>query len=47
VSKEWHDFVSFYKSVIRILGYIALPWNIGMAAIALIVAEILGILEEL
>jgi len=44
---KWHQYVSFIKSGIRIVGYIALPFNINMAVGILVVSEAVGILEEL
>jgi len=42
-----HQIISFVKSGIRILGYMFLPFNIGVAVTLLIVSEAVGILEEL
>ena len=42
-----HQMISFVKSGIRIIGYIFLPFNIGVAVTLLIVSEAVGILEEL
>jgi hypothetical protein len=42
-----HQLVSFIKSGIRLLGYILLPFDLGIAMGVLIVSEIIGILEEL
>ena len=42
-----HQIISFVKSGIRILGYIAIPFNISVAVTLLIVSEAVGILEEL
>ena len=42
-----HQQVSFLKSGIRILGYAALWWSIDIAAILLILSEVVGIGEEL
>ena len=42
-----HQIVSFIKSGIRILGYIFIPFNLVVAAILLILSEIVGIIEEL
>ena len=42
-----HQIVSFVKSGVRILGYIAIPFNIGVAVTLLIVSEAVGIVEEL
>ena len=42
-----HQVVSFIKSGIRLFGYILLPFNIGAAAVVLILSEVVGIVEEL
>ena len=42
-----HQRVSFFKSGIRILGYIALPFNLAIGAIILVLSELIGIVEEL
>tara|TARA_R110001592_G_scaffold218860_1_gene472902 strand:- start:525 stop:698 length:174 start_codon:yes stop_codon:yes gene_type:complete len=42
-----HQIISFVKSGIRILGYIFIPLNIGVAITLLIVSEVVGIIEEL
>ena len=42
-----HQIISFVKSGIRILGYIFIPFNIGVAVTLLIVSEAIGIVEEL
>ena len=42
-----HQTISFIKSSIRILGYILIPINLLSAALALILSEVLGIVEEL
>ena len=42
-----HQIISFVKSGVRILGYIAIPLNIGVAVTLLIVSEAIGIVEEL
>lgn len=41
-----HKSVSFLKSGIRIVGFCALPWWPAPAALLLILAEVLGIAEE-
>lgn len=41
-----HQTISFIKSVIRLVGYIALPISLGFAAWILIISEIVGIFEE-
>ena len=42
-----HQIISFVKSGIRILGYLFIPFNIGVAVTLLIVSEGIGIVEEL
>ena len=42
-----HQLISFVKSSIRIVGYILLPFNIWAAALLLVMAEVMGIYEEL
>jgi len=42
-----HQIISFVKSGIRILGYIFIPFNIGVAVTLLVVSEVIGIVEEL
>tara|TARA_R110000803_G_scaffold2472_3_gene8409 strand:+ start:902 stop:1084 length:183 start_codon:yes stop_codon:yes gene_type:complete len=42
-----HQIVSFIKSGVRILGYIAIPFNLTLAAIILVISELIGIIEEL
>jgi len=42
-----HQLVSFLKSGIRILGYVALFFSIEAAAVLLILSEAVGIYEEL
>ena len=42
-----HQQVSFIKSGIRILGYVALWWSIDIAATLLILSEVVGVYEEL
>ena len=46
---NWHARISFIKSIIRIFAGISLIWpqSLILAGILLIVAEILGIAEEL
>ena len=43
----WHKRVSFIKSFFRIAGFFALPFSIVSGAAILIIAELLGIAEEL
>jgi hypothetical protein len=45
-----HTIISYIKSAVRILGYIALIWvapYLWQAGILLIGAELIGVLEEL
>ena len=42
-----HQIISFIKSGIRILGYCFIPFNLVIAAILLILSEVVGIIEEL
>ena len=42
-----HQQISFFKSGIRILGYIFIPFNIDVAVTLLVVSEGVGILEEM
>jgi hypothetical protein len=42
-----HQLVSFVKSAIRIVGYVAIPFNLGLAVGLLVVSELVGIFEEL
>ena len=42
-----HQQISFVKSAIRIVGYILIPFNIGLAVTFLVVSEAVGIIEEL
>lgn len=41
-----HQSISFIKSAIRIVGYGCLTLSIPLAALVLIVSEVIGILEE-
>jgi hypothetical protein len=42
-----HRMVSFAKSAIRILGFGAFWWSLDIAVTLLILAEIVGVAEEL
>jgi hypothetical protein len=48
-TSKFHFYVSLVKSVVRIAAGIALIWpqNIILAGVFLIIAEVLGIVEEL
>lgn len=43
---EKHQLISFVKSAIRLLGYLALPFNLTAAVTILVISEIIGIIEE-
>jgi len=42
-----HQLVSFLKSAVRITGYLALPFGIGLGVTILVLSELIGIIEEL
>ena len=42
-----HQLISFLKSAVRITGYVALPFGIGLGVIILVISELIGIVEEL
>ena len=42
-----HQLVSFLKSAVRITGYGALLYGIGLGVFILIISELIGIVEEL
>lgn len=42
-----HQIISFIKSGVRIIGYVTLIWNIGLAAAILVFSEAIGIAEEM
>lgn len=45
---NWHDKISFVKSVLRIISFIMLPTGYFVeGCIGLVVAELIGICEEL
>jgi hypothetical protein len=45
--QKWHRIVSFIKSGVRIIGYVAIPLDLVAAAVVLIFSEVIGIIEEL
>jgi len=45
--QKWHRRISFIKSGIRIVGYLAIPINIPAAVALLVISEAVGIIEEL
>ena len=42
-----HQSISFLKSAVRITGYVALPFGIGLGVFILVLSELIGIIEEL
>jgi hypothetical protein len=42
-----HQLVSFIKSAIRIVGYVVIPFSLPIAAVILVLSEVVGIVEEL
>ena len=42
-----HQIISFVKSGIRIVGYVFIPFDLGVAVTLLVVSEAVGIIEEL
>ena len=42
-----HQTISFLKSTIRIIGYVALIQSVVLAIICLVISELLGIVEEI
>jgi hypothetical protein len=42
-----HQTISFLKSAIRLTGYGALMYSIGLGVFILIISELIGIIEEL
>ena len=42
-----HQIISFIKSGVRILGYLFIPFDLGVAVTLLVVSEGIGIVEEL
>jgi len=45
--QKWHRIISFIKSGIRIAGYALIPFNLIAATVALVISEVVGIIEEL
>lgn len=46
-NQKWHQIVSFIKSGVRIIGYCLIPYNLLIAAIVLVMSEVIGVIEEL
>jgi hypothetical protein len=42
-----HQTISFLKSAVRLTGYAALMYSIGLGVFILIISELIGIIEEL
>lgn len=42
-----HQTISFIKSAVRIISYTVLPISLTVAAIGLVLAEALGVIEEM
>ena len=42
-----HQQISFFKSFVRIVGYIFIPFSLVTATALLILSELIGIIEEL
>jgi hypothetical protein len=42
-----HRTISFLKSSVRLSGYCALMYSIGLGVFILIISEVIGIIEEL
>jgi len=45
--QKLHQMVSFFKSGVRIVGYIFIPFNLVVATALLILSEVVGVIEEL
>lgn len=47
MNSKWHLYISLIKSWIRIIGcVVGIKWGFGWLAIMFLVAEVLGIVEE-
>ena len=44
--QKLHQMVSFFKSGVRIVGYIFIPFNLVAATSLLILSEVVGVIEE-
>ncbi len=42
-----HKAISIVKSLVRIIGFSFLPFSVTVAAVILVIAELIGIVEEL
>jgi|TARA_R100000030_G_scaffold92301_1_gene77826 hypothetical protein len=45
--QKLHQMVSFFKSGVRIVGYLFIPFNLVAATALLILSEVVGVIEEL
>ena len=45
--QKLHQIVSFFKSGVRIVGYLFIPFNLVAATALLILSEVVGVIEEL
>ena len=45
--QKLHQQISFFKSGVRIIGYLFIPFSLVTATALLILSEIVGIIEEL
>ena len=45
--QKLHQQISFFKSGVRIVGYLFIPFSLVTATVLLILSEIVGIIEEL
>lgn len=43
---NYHKKMSFLKSLIRLIGYAVLVFNLSIGAVLLMLAEVIGIAEE-
>jgi hypothetical protein len=46
-NQKLHQQISFFKSGVRIVGYLFIPFSLVTATALLILSEIIGIIEEL
>ncbi len=44
--QKLHQMVSFFKSGVRIVGYLFIPFNLVAATSLLILSEVVGVIEE-
>lgn len=42
-----HQTISFIKSAIRISAYVIIPFDLTLAAIGLVLSEVVGVVEEI